>query len=232
MTPEPRSPEGSSHPAAAETGAKAGRRATRVVRTFGERCELVLTSLPALSSVGAASVGLILWVLVAELPRTLEKRLVSARSSLEETQKAADEAAQHEAIDQAVLNNQVALARRFLIQDKDQLVSLASVIEKMAKASGLQAEVSNLAASERAPIVPQVTIHSSLVRIQPLVQKGRTNATPMYSRLLPFLAKLDELTNKVEISAISVAADRNGAASAQLELQFWVRKGDEKHSGK
>ena len=211
---------------------KAALRTTRVVRTFGERCEIVLTSLPTLWTVGLTSVALILWVLVAELPRTFERRLVSARTTLDETQKAADEAAQHEAIDHNVLSNQVVRAQRFLIPAKDQIVTLASEIEKMGKASGLQTEMSTLPGGDRGSIVPQVIVHSSLLRIQVLTQKGSTNDLSLFPRLLPLLDKIDQLTNKVEITALSVAADRNGSASAQLELQFWIRKSDEKDSRK
>ena len=217
---------------AGDAAAKPVVRGSKAVRTLGERCEIVLTSLPTVWSVGIASVALVLWVLVAELPRTFEMRLVSARTNLDETQKAAEEASQHGTIDQSVLSNQVARAQRFLIPDRDQFVSLVSDIEKMAKAAGLQADISSSPNVDRTPVAPEVSVLASLLRIQASNAKYKTNGVPIYSRLLPFLDKLDQLTNKVEITSMAVVGDRFGAVSAQLELQFWLRKADEKASGK
>ena len=53
-----------------------------------------------------------------------------------------------------------------------------------------------------------------------------------YQRLVTFLDRLDQIPQKVEVVGMSVAAEPGGRFSAQLDLQLWVRKQNEKSPAK
>lgn len=214
----------------AEAAGKASR-SPRVVRTLGERVERFLLSLPTLWTLGLSSAALVMWVLVARLPQTFERRLVSARETLTQTEAAAAEASQHETVDLNALSNQVATAEHFLIAGKDEVLPLLSEIGRMAKASGFLSDVSSGLSGDHTPAVPRVKVLSTVMRLQSL-PTAKTNGPGFYPRLVSFLDKLEQLTNKVEVSGFSAACDKPASGSAQVELQFWVRDNHDKDPGK
>lgn len=215
------------------TSSTAGKasRSPRVVRTVGERVERFILSLPVLWALGLSSAALMVWVLVARLPQTFERRLVSARETLTQTEAAAAEAAQHEAVDLNTLSNQVATAEHFLIARKDDVLPLLSEIGRMAKASGFLSDVGSGLSSEHTPGVPRVKVLSTVLRLQSMPTQI-TNGSAFYPRLVSFLDKLEQMTNKVEVSGFSAACDKPASGSAQVELQFWVRDNHDKDPGK
>lgn len=213
-----------------EAAGKASR-SPRVVRTVGERVERFVLSLPVLWALGLSSAALMVWVLVARLPQTFERRLVSARETLTQTEAAAAEAAQHETVDLNTLSNQVATAEHFLIARKDDVLPLLSEIGRMAKASGFLSDVGSGLSSEHTPGVPRVKVLSTVLRLQSMPTQT-TNGSAFYPRLVSFLDKLEQLTNKVEVSGFSAACDKPASGSAQVELQFWVRDNHDKDPGK
>lgn len=238
-TPPPTTTPASTAPAArvitvkatplSESSSAKASRSPRVVRTLGERVERFLLSLPILWALGLGSAALVIWVLVARLPQTFERRLVSARETLTQTEASAAEAAQHEAVDLNVLSNQVATAEHFLIARKDDVLPLLSEIGRMAKASGFLSDVSSGLSGDHTPTVPRVKVFSTVMRLQ---STPTTNGNGFYPRLVSFLDKLEQLTNKVEVSGFSAACDKPTSGSAQVELQFWVRDNHDKDPGK
>lgn len=215
------------------TSSTAGKasRPPRVVRTLGERVERFILSLPVLWTLGLSSAALVVWVLVARLPQTFERRLVSARETLTQTEAAAAEASQHETVDLNTLSNQVTMAEHYLIARKDDVLPLLSEIGRMAKASGFLSDVGSGLSSEHTPGVPRVKVLSTVLRLQSMPTQV-TNGNGFYPRLVSFLDKLEQLTNKVEVSGFSAACDKPASGSAQVELQFWVRDNHDKDPGK
>lgn len=220
-----------SAPAKPATPSPVRPRTARAARSFGERCERIFLSLPTLWAIGLTSATLVAWVILARLPQTFERRVVSAREALNQTEAEAAQAAHQEGLDPIALSSQVAVAERYLLTGKDEIIPLLTEIGKIAKQCGLLSEVGAALSSERTPVVPRVKVLSTVLRLQPLPTRSPVDGG-LYPRMVSLLEKLEQLTNKVEVSGLSAASEKAGSGSAQLELQFWVREPHDKDSGK
>ncbi|HAM72611.1 MAG TPA: hypothetical protein DCM86_13295, partial [Verrucomicrobiales bacterium] len=81
---------------------------------------------------------------------------------------------------------------------------------------------------DRLSPVDSVVVHPGTIRLEPMTA---ATGTP-YQRLVTFLDRLDQIPQKVEVVGMSVAAEPGGRFSAQLDLQLWVRKQNEKSPAK
>ena len=215
-------------PALPETLAttKGGSSRAKPSTTLRERVERVCYSQGAIFAEGFLALLIFGFVLVFKWPQTREIRVVAAREELALTEKLASEASNSEPVDFATLSNQVAVAERYLLDRKEDIVPLFGELERMGKQAGLQAEVSPKPVSELFRRVPRVEVHGASVRLQ-LISKKMGTGTPPFQRVVNFLERLGQLTNKVEVTAVTASGNKSGVVSAQVELQFWARKPNE-----
>jgi hypothetical protein len=195
---------------------------------FGEQCERILTSNACFVLTGAACVVLAGWGLFVQLPRASETRVVAAREQLAALQQKLSDSQALPQVDQGTLSNQVAMAERFLIQKRDDLVPLVSDIERLIRQQGWKGQVSVRPPVERLSPVETVAVHPASIRIEPV----GNSMVPPYRRLLSLLERLDRIPQKVEVVGVSVSSESAARFSAQLELQLWVRKPNEKPAPK
>jgi hypothetical protein len=173
--------------------------------TFRERVESVCLSQGVLFAGGLIAALVFGFVLVFKWPQTREIRMVAAREELAIRERLSSEGSSLEPVDFATLSNQVAAAERYLLDRKEDIVP--PVGEFFRK-------------------IPRVEVHGASVRLQLLKKLAETN-TPPFQRIVSFLDRLGQLSNKVEVTSVTASGNRSGVGAAQIDLQFWARKPDE-----
>lgn len=186
-----------------------------------------LTSLRLLVPVAVFSIGLTVYNLTVKLPASAEMQIVAAREEAATLAQEIVDASALESIDQRVLDQQLTAAQDYLIPKREDMVGLVTTIEKTCQQHGWKSEFQAKAASEKAAPAGRYLVLFGTLRLLGF-HSDDPNASA-YNRLLRVLDQIDQLPYKVEVIGLTAMGERDASvASVSIDLQFWIRKPNDK----
>lgn len=189
--------------------------------------ETRLTSLRLLIPVAVFSIGLTVYNLAVKLPSSAATQIVAAREEAATLAQEIADATALESVDQRILDQQLSAAQDFLIPKREDMVGLVTTIEKIGQQLGWKSEFQAKAGSEKAATGDRYVVLSGTLRLMGFHHED-PNASP-YNRVLRLLGQIDQLPYKVEVIGLTAVGERDASVSSgSIDLQFWIRKPNDK----
>jgi hypothetical protein len=171
--------------------------------------------------------GVTVWSLAFRLPRIRMVMPVQARAA---TPVALQGECPSTGLSAEESHQRIQQVRTLMLPDREALLPVLASLEQAARMEGWSFGVTVKPPLVRLPVAPDLARIPVAVVMQ--AQPLASESAPPFVRLAALLRQVSLLTQKVDVSGLTVRASPQGISEVELELVFWTLNPDEKAAPK